>query len=217
MRLESYVLCYGGPSDWKLIPVKTTCSYKQVNSGMVKSVDGNSICGVLESWGSDVLVSLKWSIAHPVTRNIRLCPRLWTRSASTEHQRKNLLYIISGGESWMLSSASFLPKRVSVCLCTLVLCALCIIAFEIRNFFPKSYFCQKFWAESKFILITLFIDKSNIFYPFSWKLLWPMSFFFVRLKSVLALPVQTKFLSIDFSLFTITNAEIIPTNGTHFK
>lgn len=184
---------------------------------MVKSVDGNSICGVSESWDSNILVSLKWFIAHPVTQNIRLCPRLWTSSASTEHPRKNLVYIISSGESWTLSSASFLPKGVSICLCTLVFSVLCIIAFEIRNFFPKNCFCQKFLAESKFILITLFIDKSSIFYPFSWKLLWPMSFFFVQLKSVLALPLETKFFSINFSLLTITNAEIIPTNGTHFK
>lgn len=44
-----------------------------------------------------------------------------------------------------------------------------------------------------------------------------MSFFFVRLKLVLSLPPEIKFLSIDFSPLTMTNAEIIPTNGIHFK
>lgn len=44
-----------------------------------------------------------------------------------------------------------------------------------------------------------------------------MSFFFERLKSVLSLPLEIKFLSIDFSPLTMTSAEIIPTNGTHFK
>lgn len=56
----------------------------------------------------------------------------------------------------------------------------------------------------------LFTDRGTVS-------LWPKSFYFIRSRPILSPPLESKFPEDTTDLLTISNAEIIPTNGTHFK